>query len=280
LRCGYPAAGAARICEACARSGAVGAGPSGGGAAARPAGFAAGAAAFARGVAFLLKTPRTKRYAVIPFLIAIVVFAAGFHWLWGTAEPVRAALAPAETMAAWLRTIILGFLTVVFVAIFALLVWATASSITAAIAAPILDLLVGRVDEVTFGAPRAVSLSWVSDAAFNIGQALLTLCLVLPLNVAAFAVAWIPPIGPFAGLFLVSTAAGFAALDIAAARRRFTLGQKIRVATTNFPAILGFGAASAVVCLIPCVGWMVSIPAAAVGGALLFHGLDLRRAGM
>ena len=157
-------------------------------------------------------------------------------------------------MAAWLRTIILGFLTVVFVAIFALLVWATASSITAAIAAPILDLLVGRVDEVTFGAPRAVSLSWVSDAAFNIGQALLTLCLVLPLNVAAFAVAWIPPIGPFAGLFLVSTAAGFAALDIAAARRRFTLGQKIRVATTNFPAILGFGAASAVVCLIPSRG--------------------------
>lgn len=267
LLCGYASQSASRRCEACERR-----------EPAARAGAVEGFLAAPRGLGFLLRTPRTKRYAVVPFLLALALFSVGGYFSWSATESLRLAATSAAWIPEWIRPVVALLVGALLLALCLLVVWLTASTVTAAIAAPILDLLVGRVDEVRAGRPRSVGISWLADARFTVLQALATLAFLLPWNLAAFAVAWIPPIGPAASFFLMASAAGFGALDLAASRRRWTFGQKLRVYGANFPAFFGLGAALALTALVPCVGWMVTIPVAATAGTLLFGALDLRAA--
>jgi uncharacterized protein involved in cysteine biosynthesis len=263
------------LCEVCAARGAA-AGAGGGQRERRAgAGFLAGARCFGRGTGFLLQTPRTKRYAAIPWAIAAAIFAIAFYLLWNATDSLRHSATSAEWAPEWLRSAAAIFMSALFVALFALLLWIGAAVVTAAVAAPFLDVLVGRVDEVRFGRVRAVSASWFADFGFTAWQSVLLLVFLLPLNAAALIAAWIPPIGPFVSLFLISTAAGFAALDIAASRRRWTFGQKLAVAAASFPALLGFGLVAALVSTVPCLGWMLAIPVCATGGTFLLYSIDL-----
>lgn len=267
LRCGYPSV-AGGLCDACP----PGTPPT------RPAGFGEGFTAAGRGLRFLLSTPRTKRYAAIPVAFTLAVFAAASVVLWRATESLRTFPAGIAWLPAWAQAVLTFLLGAAVVAAFLVLVWLLASTLTAAVAAPFLDLVVGRIDEVRFGRARSAGGTWLADASFTVVQALLTLAFLLPLNAAAFVVAWIPPLGPAASFFLLSTAAGFGAFDFAAGRRRWTFGQKLRVTAANFPAILGLGLGIVLLTLVPCVGWMFAIPAAAAGGGLLLYRLDLTRA--
>jgi uncharacterized protein involved in cysteine biosynthesis len=241
----------------------------------RVAGFGDGFSSVLRGLTFLARTPRTKRYAAVPIALTLTAFAIAFWALWNATEPVRRVSYSAEWMPAWMQAVLTFFLGAIVFLVFCVVLWAGAAILTTAVAAPFLDVLVGRVDEVKFGKERTAGGTWMEDSAFTVVQSLLTLGFLLPLNAAAFIAAWIPPLGPPVAFFLLSTAAGFGAFDFAASRRRWTFGQKLRVASANFPALLGIGIALVLLTLVPCVGWMVAIPAAAAAGGLAVYHLDL-----
>lgn len=187
-------------------------------------------------------------------------------------------MANGEWMPEWLKAIvafIAGALT--FIILF-ILIWFSAAGVTAAVAAPFLDILVGRVDEVTTGKPRAAEGSWLADITFTIIQSGSIIIFIIIVNSIALVLAWIPPIGPVISFVLLSFGAGLGALDLAASRRRWTFIQKMRVASSNIMMLLGFGTAAVLIAFIPCLGWMLTIPVSAAGGTLMVYGMDLTRA--
>lgn len=266
MNCGYPAAVGGDFCEFCA-----GRAP-----AKRPAGFGTGAGALFAGFSFLLKTPRTKRYAAAPVAIAGVIFTIAAFALWNVSEPLRHAAGGAAWIPDFAKAIITFLLGIVFFTIFIITVWFTAAPVTAVLAAPFLDIIVGRVDEAASGRARALPGSFWKNIIFAVGQSVPIVALIVSLNLAAIAVAWIPPAGPFVSFILLSFGAGLGALDIATARRGFTISQKLRVLKMNTGAVLGLGTALVFLAFIPLVGWMLTIPLAAAGGGLLMYQLRMK----
>jgi uncharacterized protein involved in cysteine biosynthesis len=229
-------------------------------------------------VGFLLKTPRTKRYAAAPVAIAAVLFVV-FTWLvWSASEPLRRVALTIEWMPHWMQSAIAFILGAITITLLFVLTWFTAAAVVAAVAAPFLDLLVARVDEVRTGQPRAVTESWSRAFLYSLTQSGLFLLLVVAINLAAFAIAWLPPAGPVLSFVLLAFGAGLGAFDLAASRRRFGISQKLRVAGRHAPALAGFGTAAVLMAMIPCLGWLITIPACATGGALLIYNMDLTAA--
>lgn len=268
MRCGYPSEPAQALhCGTCASTPpAV--------SAARP-GLRAGFRAFFRGVGVLLARPRTKRFAVIPLLLSFVAFGVVFGLLWAGTADLRAHAASASWMPQWLQSVTSGVLATLTVAIFGAFAWFTATPITQALAAPFLDWLVARVDEERLGRAPALSGSWAASTAFSIAQALLSLAVSLSLSLAAFAAAFIPFLGFVLAPLLLALALGFAAIDIAASRRRWTLSQKLSLLTARPAPWIGFGLAAVILALIPCLTILLGIPAMALGGTLLLYEVDL-----
>lgn len=242
----------------------------------RPAGFGAGLRAFGDGLVFLLKTSRSKRHAVAPVAIAGVIFTIAAWALWNLSEPLRTAPAQVEWLPEWARAIVIFILGALMMAVFLVVMWFTAAPVTAAVAAPFLDLLVARVDEVKAGKARSVGGPAARNLIFAIGQSCIMIALILTLNLAAFAVAWIPPVGPIFSFVFLAAGAGLGAIDIATARRAMTFSQKVSLARRNPGAVMGLGTALVLVAFVPCVGIIFTIPAAAVGGGLLIYQMRLR----
>lgn len=237
----------------------------------RPAGFWRGFGTFFRAVGFLVRTPRTKRHAIAPVVIAYIIFIVSAFVLWDMSEPLRTAIHDVSWFPEWARAVVRFIVNAVMLGVFLVLLWFTSAPLTTIVAAPFLDLLVGRVDEVRTGAPRSVEGGFFSDTAFTILQSVAMVALILTLNIIAFAIAFIPPVGPILSFGLVSLGAGLGALDIATARRRFTFSQKLATAKLNAAFVAGFGTSLVLASLVPFVGFFLAIPVAAVGGTLLVY---------
>ncbi|MFN0208023.1 MAG: EI24 domain-containing protein [Planctomycetota bacterium] len=267
--CGYPAGEGGR-CSICA------AGPP-----ALKSGrsrFLAGFRFYFSGIRFLLNTPRTKRYVIAPITISLLIFSISVYFLWNITDPLREWLSQGEWMPDWLKAIVAFLVGTVTAGILLILVWFTAAGVTAAVAAPFLDILVGRVDEVKTGKPRIAGGTWLADLAFTAIQSGVIIIFIIIINIVALAIAWIPPVGAPVSFVLLTFGAGLGALDVAASRRRWTFSQKMRVASANISTLLGFGTAAVLIAFVPCVGWMLTIPVSAAGGTLMLYGLDLSRA--
>ena len=239
-------------------------------------GFALGFGTFLRGVWFLLTRSRTKRYATFPLAITALLMAASFWALWHFTGDVRASLSSAEWMPEWLRATTRVALGAVLVLLFLLFAWATSAPIASALSAPFLDPLVGRVDEEVQGRRPGVSVPFVRDTTFSVVQSIAILPFLLAISLTAVVLAFVPFAGPVIGFAFLSFGVGLSGLDIAGSRRRWTLRQKLGVAATNLPALLGFGAAGALLGLIPLLPLLIGIPASAIGATLLLYSLDLR----
>lgn len=91
---------------------------------------------------------------------------------------------------------------------------------------------------------------------------------------------------PVIGVFLFFLIAGFATaltlLDIPFSRRQWPLKLRIRFLFLNLPAMIGFGAVSALLFAVPVFGPLLMVPSASIGGLWLVCRLDknsLRPAG-
>lgn len=242
------------------------------------AGLLLGFGAFVRGVKFLFTRSRTKRYALLPLLISAVIVAATFFGLWWGTEGLRASLASADWMPEWVRAVTRYALSALVVLLFLLFAWAASAPIASAISAPFLDPLVGRVDEEVLGRRAGVEAPFVRDTAFSVVQALAILPVLLACSLTALVLALIPVAGPFVSFGFLALGFGISGIDIAGSRRRWTLRQKLRVTAANLPAVVGFGAAGALLGFVPVLPIAIGIPASAIGATLLLYSLDLRPA--
>lgn len=86
---------------------------------------------------------------------------------------------------------------------------------------------------------------------------------------------------PFVGWPLFAMLAGFttsiAMLDVAFARRRFSLSQRLRVVFGNLPAVVALGIVTSFLFVVPFFGPLVAVPGASIGGDWLLCRLDKSR---
>ena len=235
-----------------------------------------------RGARFLIATRGLKRYAVLPLIFNIILYALAigvflyFVWNWDVYAvawdfwgPVGRWLAAAVNWMGWLVklvVVVLGLGAAFF----------TFTGVGMALASPLNDILSEKVEmaylgiEVKPGMPfrftmRAGLLSFC-DSLRNLARQLFYTVLTLPFLL-------VPLIG-FIPLFLVGAYfAGFGFLDSAMARNFLRPPHKKLLVTKRYWEILGFGAAMQISFAIPGLG-MLLMPVGVVAGTLLYCGED------
>jgi uncharacterized protein involved in cysteine biosynthesis len=258
--------------------------------------------ALGHGLALLLRTPRTKRLLVPPFLLSGAVFALVFAWAWSWISGALRALdegleARLEDLPALLRPIVgwlvhtgtllgsaklLAFLALGLLASLVFL-WCF-SVVYEAFCGPFLDAVQARIETRWFGLdPRArledggaperlgrrvrreLGTWWTSIKA-----SLLALCVLILFLWVKFV--------PLLGVPLFAVIAGFATaltlLDIPFSRRRWTLRQRLAFLRSHLPEWISLGFASGLCFVVPIVGPLVGVPVASVAGLWLFVRLD------
>ncbi|MBI3820585.1 MAG: EI24 domain-containing protein [Planctomycetes bacterium] len=264
--CGYPAADGNLACGEC-----------GAAALSKPrATFGTGFRAYFEACGFLLRTPRTKRYAVAPTALAVTLSVPVFAIGWNLSAPLRHVVTEAHWLPDSLRAIVAFVLGTLVLLVLAIVVFFSLAPLAAICAAPFLDILVGRVDEVSYKTKRELQMPRRRLLIFMIAESLHMLWVILFLNAVAFVCVWLAPVGPFISFIILSCAAGLGALDIATARRGFSFSQKLIIAKNNFGAMMGLGTVMIAAASIPCAGWVITIPVSAVAGAILLQKMRIR----
>jgi CysZ protein len=175
----------------------------------------------------------------------------------------------------WLFGLIAGALFILLGSILVVLL----SSI---VAAPFNDALSEAVERIVTGrgAPRFSLRRVIADVVRTIRlevlKALIYVVIVGPMFLASFFVPGIGQALSVAGFTLSALYLGIDYVDWPAARRDWTVSDRVRSARRHLPAVLGFGAGVWVLLFIPLVN-LFFMPAAVAGGTMLF--LDLHPSG-
>jgi CysZ protein len=171
----------------------------------------------------------------------------------------------------WLFGLIAGTLLVLLGSVLVVLL----SSI---VAAPFNDALSEAVERiVTRGAAPGFSLRrMIADVARTIRlevlKAFVYVAVVAPMFLASFFVPGIGQLLSLAGFALSALYLGLDYVDWPAARRDWSVSDRVRLVRRQLPAVLGFGASVWVLLFIPLFN-LFFMPAAVAGGTMLF--LDL-----
>lgn len=247
--------------------------------------FAAGFVLPFKGVSFLFRSRGLKRFAILPLLFNIVLYAvalAVLFWFIGNWE-----IKPVEwdfwwSFGGWLGAAVnwlrgglklLAGIVAVMVAFF------TFTGVGLVLASPLNDLLSEKVEAVWCGKTKKLDLPWrfaaratflsVCDSLRNLFKQLLCSLVCLPLLL-------IPVIG-FIPLFLVgSYFSGFGFLDSAMARNFLRPRHKRLLSRKKFWRIIGLGASMQALFFIPLVGLLL-LPVGVTAGTLLYCDNDWRR---
>lgn len=244
--------------------------------------FTRGLALPFRGLAHLFAHRGLKRYAVLPLVLNVALYAVAlavfFYFLWnwriGLVQwdfwgPVGGYLAAAVNWMGWMVK-----LMVAMVALAAS--FFTFTGVGMALASPLNDILSEKVEISCCGADdridmpfrftfRAALLSF-RDSLGNLVRQLFWTILALPFLI-------IPLVG-FVPLLLVGAYfSGFGYLDCAMARNFLRPRHKKLLSTGNFWEILGFGLAMQVLFAVPLLG-MLLMPVGVVAGTLVYCRAD------
>lgn len=84
----------------------------------------------------------------------------------------------------------------------------------------------------------------------------------------------VPIIGPFIFILIAGFATALTLLDIPFSRRQWPLKLRVRFLFLNLPAMIGFGAVSALLFAVPIFGPLLMVPSASIGGLWLVCRLD------
>jgi CysZ protein len=165
---------------------------------------------------------------------------------------------------------------VLFVVLFFFLI----TRIASAVAAPFNDLISQKTEELVTGTFMDTPFSVVrlfKDSLRSVYHSLKILALYLALLLAALLLLLIPGIGSLlftiAGTLLSAFMLAWEYLNYPLDRRRFSWKDKSSFFQSRLGYVMGFGLGSVVVATIPLVN-LLFIPAAAVGGTLLFLDLE------
>jgi CysZ protein len=233
-------------------------------------GFLIGFALPVSGGLLLLRHRRLLSVALAPLGLNILLYLGTLWLLTQYYEQWFSVLWPAPEAWYWH----LGYVLVRFGALVLVIVGLLFSFVVVgtAIAAPFLDVLSARVEQMAPGphAPeRAASRSWVRESVRALGQGLLLGGVWLALLPLSF----LPGLGQVLWLLLnwLLLAYNFAAFALA--RRPWPVREQWRRLRYHWAAALGFGAAVFCCAVIPLLG-LVLLPVAVSGGTLLVQRLD------
>jgi CysZ protein len=239
----------------------------------RPASFLTGFGCPLQAAAFVLRRPSLWPWCIAPIVINVVVVVGVWWWV---GELSREWLAGAVTKEGWAWTALRFALSVLLVllrivaALAAFVIFGNIAS------TPFNDFLSERVDRILTG--------WTQDEPFSlrrqalrilttIAQEAKRLGIFLALTSALFIASFFPLATPVTASAQVLLTAWFLALDYVSypLERRGTvlLGRKMAFVRANGEPCLGFGAAMAIICMVPLVNF-VFIPIGVVGGTLLY----------
>lgn len=240
--------------------------------------FLAGLTQPFQGLAFLFANRGLKRYAVLPLVMNILLYAlalAVLLWLLGRWQ-IQAVewdfWGPVGGWLAWVANWLRG--AVKLAAGLAALMFAffTFTAVGMVIASPLNDLLSEKVEAVYCGSAKKLDLPFrftlkaallsLWDSLKNLGKQLFWTVVCLPFLL-------IPIVG-FVPLFLVgSYFAGFGFLDSAMARNYLRARHKRLLTDRRFWRIVGFGAAMQILFFIPLVGLLL-LPVGVSSGTLIY----------
>ncbi len=238
-----------------------------------------------RGMQFLLARRGLKRYAILPLIFNIILYAVAlsvalyFIWNWNVYEVNWAFWGP---VGGWLSAVAnwMGWLVKFVVAMLGLAAaFFTFSAVGMALASPLNDILSEKVEASYLGGLQRVEMPFrftVGAAFISFGDSLRTLVRQLVCTVIVLPFLLVPVVG-FIPLFLVGAYfAGFGFLDSAMARNFLRPKHKKLLVDKRFWEVLGFGAMMQALFAIPFVGILL-MPVGVASGTLLYCSEDWER---
>ncbi len=249
-----------------------------------PLGFARGLSYAFRGGRFVyFQHPSLVRYWIVPILITGLALVSVFYgastlyddlaaavWglfpeSWGDASGFLGGLL---TALHWLIEVLAGLL----ITVFGLALVVVSSSVTAA---PFNDALSEAVERILIGreAPPFSFGRMFGDVArtirIEIGKVLLYVSIVGPMFLASFFVPGIGQIVSIVGFALTAVYLGIDYIDWPAARRDWSVRDRVAFTRRQLAAVAGFGTGVWVLLFIPLIN-LFFMPAAVAGGTMLF----------
>ena len=253
-----------------------------------PIGFARGVSYALRGMRFVyVEHPKLVRYWVFPILITglalvAVFYGAGSYYddlagaLWSlfpeSWNEVTGWVGGLLSALRWLIELVAG----VLIAILGLVLVLVLSSV---VAAPFNDALSEAVEHIlTGGRAPPFSLSrMLADIARTVRlellKVLLYLAVVGPMFLASFIIPGVGQIVSLVGFALTAVYLGIDYVDWPAARRNWSVRDRVAFARRQLPAVAGFGTGVWLLLFIPLVN-LFFMPAAVAGGTILFLALQ------
>lgn len=230
------------------------------------------------GAKFLLVNRGLKRYAVLPLIFNVILYAVAIAatayllWNWTVYEvtwdfwgPIGRWLAAAYNWMGWLVKLVV-FMLALGVAFF------TFTAVGMALASPLNDILSEKVEMVYRGGVNKVDLPLhftVKAGLVSFGDSMRNLVRQLFWTVVALPFLLVPVIG-FLPLFLIGAYfAGFGFIDAAMARNFLRPPHKKLLVGRHFWEVVGFGAAMQALFAIPGFGLFL-MPVGVTAGTLLY----------
>ncbi len=238
-----------------------------------------------RGALFLWEHKMLWKYAVAPLIISVLVLAVSLGFSYYLADHYLLWWLQSLLGSAWywrilyylVAAVVILLLLVVFFLIFSILARALAAPFNDLICEKTEELVTGRISEVPFSPVRMIK-----DISRGVGHSLRLLGIYLGVLLPSLLLMLIPGIG--FGFFwgvtalLSSYLLAYEYLGYPMDRRRYSFAQKRAFIRSRLGSALGFGFGNFAVASIPFLNLLL-IPAAAVGGTLLFLDLSHNESG-
>ena len=231
-----------------------------------------------QGVRFLLANKGLKRYAILPLILNVFLYALAiavfmyFLWRWDIYQVQWEFLGP---VGRWLSAIVnwMGWLIKAVVAMLSLgAAFFTFTGVGMALASPLNDALSEKVEMTYIGGYNKMTLPFrftLKAGLLSAGDSLRNLVKQLVCTILALPFLLVPVVG-FVPLFLVGAYfAGFGFLDSAMARNFLRPKHKKLLAEKAFWEIVGMGSAMQALFAIPALG-MLLMPVGVVTGTLIY----------
>jgi len=252
-----------------------------------PIGFARGLSYVLRGMRFVyVQHPKLARYWVFPILITVLALGAVFYgagsyyddlggavwslfpeswndvtgWVGGLLSALR-----------WLIELIAGVL-ITFLGLVLVLV------LSSVVAAPFNDALSEAVERILTGesAPPFSLRRMVADIGrtlrLELLKVLVYLAVVGPMFLASFIIPGVGQVLSLVGFVLTAVYLGIDYVDWPAARRNWSVSDRVAFTRRQLPAVAGFGTGVWLLLFVPLVN-LLFMPAAVAGGTMLFVAL-------
>lgn len=233
-------------------------------------GFFAGVRAFFGGVGFIVTTPSAWGWAMIPVIVATLLFGGGgVLAIWGGSELSERIVG--DVAAHGWSMFGLWALRVLFGAVGLILAFAVAMSLAQPLSGFALDAI-ARKQEVALGGRTWPDQPFVASAVRSLRVSLTGLFIGLPiLAVLALVTIFIPPAAVVTlplKFIVTGIVTAYDMLDYPLSLRGEDVGARLRFIAANFWAVLGFGVAAGAVLLIPG-GALFLLPFGVAGAARL-----------